>query len=104
MQARPRLLAQLVAAAVAGAGSAAVVTVKFRTGISDAIQTFLEVHNAAAGKLSRSSEIWKTGCLAAGTTQLACQQTVMMLPSRQPASETTINRSPCIAPREVQPQ
>ncbi len=47
-RARPRLLAQLVAAAVAGAGDAAVVTVKFRIGISDALQTFLEVQNLPA--------------------------------------------------------
>lgn len=41
--ARPRLLGQLVAAAVAGAGGRAAVTIKLRIGLSDSIQTYLEV-------------------------------------------------------------
>jgi Dihydrouridine synthase (Dus) len=41
--ARPRLLGQLVAAAVAGAAGRAPVTVKMRTGLSDGVQTYLEV-------------------------------------------------------------
>lgn len=45
--ARPRLLGQLVAAAVAGAGGHAPVTVKMRTGISDSIQTYLEAGRVA---------------------------------------------------------
>lgn len=47
--ARPRLLGRLVAAAVAGAGGRAPVTVKMRTGISDGIQTYLEVCRVLCG-------------------------------------------------------
>lgn len=47
---RPRLLAQLVAATVRGAGGGAAVTVKMRVGLSEALRTHVEAGRIAGGR------------------------------------------------------
>lgn len=58
--ARPRLLGQLVAAAVAGAGGSVPVTVKMRIGLSDGIHTYLEARFATYVSQTLAN-LWRLG-------------------------------------------